>query len=135
MDTRRRRYLGGTHTPSDVRLCRLIEPDDGLTLLAAHGTRVVAMANLIVEGDLAEAALMVEDGWQRRGIGTALLRRLMAYAEGAGIAAVVAHTGADNAAMLRTLRRFGAEGGHRDGAMLSVTLPVAGRQPTESPVR
>jgi GNAT superfamily N-acetyltransferase len=135
LDTRRRRYLGGNHTPTDARLRRLIEPDDGLTLLAVHGTKVVAMANLIAEGDLAEAALMVEDGWQRRGIGTALLRRLMAYAEGAGIAAVVAHTGADNAAMLRTLRRFGAEGGDRDGTMLSLTLPMAGRQPTESPVR
>jgi GNAT superfamily N-acetyltransferase len=134
VDTRQRRYLGGA-LPSDSRLRRLLEPEDGLTLLAVHGDRVVAMANLVTEGDLAEVALMVEDGWQRRGIGTALLRRLTGYAEGAGIAAVLAHTRADNAAMLRTLRRFGAEGGDRDGAMLSVTLPVPGRQPTKSPVR
>jgi GNAT superfamily N-acetyltransferase len=135
VDTRQRRYLGGTGLPSDSRLRRLLEPEDGLTLLAVHGDRVVAMANLVAEGDLAEVALMVEDGWQRRGIGTVLLRRLLAYAEGAGIAAVLVHTGADNAAMLRTLRRFGAAGGDRDGTILSVTLPVAGRQPTTSPVR
>jgi GNAT superfamily N-acetyltransferase len=133
--TRQRRYPGGTGLPSDSRLRRLLEPEDGLTLLAVHGDRVVAMANLVAEGDLAEVALMVEDGWQRRGIGTALLRRLIGYAEGAGIAAVLVHTRTDNAAMLRTLRRFGAEGGDRDGTMLSVTLPVAGRQPTKSPVR
>jgi GNAT superfamily N-acetyltransferase len=132
--TRQSRYPGAAGTPSEARLRRLLDPDDGLTLLAAHGDRLVAMANLIVEGDLGEVALMVQDDWQRRGIGTAVLRRLTAYAEGAGLAALVAHTGADNAAMLRTLRRFGADGGERDGAMLSVTLPVARRQPTETPV-
>ena len=41
--------------------------------------------------------------------------------------AVVAHTGADNVAMLRTLRRFGATGrDDRDGGLLSLTLPIAG---------
>jgi ribosomal protein S18 acetylase RimI-like enzyme len=75
---------------------------------------------------------MVQDDWQRRGIGTALLRRLTAYAGGAGLAALVAHVGVDNAAMLRTLRRCGADGGERDGTMLSVTLPVAGRRRTET---
>jgi len=127
--TRQRRYVGGGRQPADARLRRLLEPEDGLTLLALHGDRVVATGTLIVEGDLGEVGLMVEDSWQRRGIGTTLLRRLLAYAEGTGIAAVVAHTGADNAAMIRTLRRFGGRDGDRDGRMLSVTLPVAARQP------
>jgi GNAT superfamily N-acetyltransferase len=134
MDTRRRRYPGGAQVPSDSRLHRLLEPEDGVTLLAVHGDRVVAMANLIVEGDLGEVALLVEDDCQRRGIGTALLRRLLAHAEGAGLVAVVAHTGADNAAMLRTLRRLGAGDGDRDGPMLSVTLPVAARKTSHTPV-
>jgi hypothetical protein len=42
---------------------------------------------------------------------------------------VVAHTGADNVAMLRTLRRFGATGGERDGSVLSVTLAVGRPEP------
>ena len=42
----------------------------------------------------------------------------------------MAHTGVDNVAMLRTLRRFGAaDRGERDGTVLSVTLPVAGHRP------
>ena len=125
-----RRYLGGVTVPSDAKLRRLLEQTGGLTLLALDAEEeVVAMASLLAEGDLAEVALLVADDWQRRGIGTALLRRLLAHAERSGCAAVVAHTGADNVAMLRTLRRFGSGSFDRDGALVSVTLPVAGKQP------
>jgi GNAT superfamily N-acetyltransferase len=127
--TRQWRYLGGAPAPTDARLRRLLVPASGLALVVEQGDDVVAMANLLVEGDLGEVALLVEDVWQRRGIGTALLRRLLAYADRAGLAAVVAHTGADNVAMLRTLRRIGTGTACRDGAMLSVTLPVAERRP------
>jgi GNAT superfamily N-acetyltransferase len=127
--TRQRRYLAGAQAPPDARLRRLLAPASGLALVVEQGDDIVAMANLLVEGDLGEVALLVEDAWQRRGIGTALLRRLLAYADRAGLAAVLAHTGADNVAMLRTLRRVGTGTACRDGAMLSVTLPVAERRP------
>jgi GNAT superfamily N-acetyltransferase len=127
--TRQRRYLGGAPGLTDARLRRLLTPTSGLALVVEQGDDVVAMANLLVEGDLGEVALLVEDAWQRRGIGTALLRRLLAYAERAGLTAVVAHTGADNVAMLRTLRRVGTGTAWRDGAMHSVTLPIADRRP------
>ncbi len=132
---RQRRYPGGGRLPSDARLRRLLEPAGGVTLLAVHhdagsgGEQVVAMANLWAEGDLGEVAVLVQDAWQRRGIGTALLRRLAAFATGSGLAAVVAHTGADNVAMLRTLRRIGPGTVDRDGPLVSVTLPVAARRP------
>ena len=129
--TRQSRYLSGTKGPSSLQLRRLLEPSRGLTLLAVHHDpvsrehRVVAMANLFTEGDLGEVAVIVEDAWQRRGIGTALLRRLVAYAGRAGFTALVAHTRVDNAAMLHTLRRLGHTGdSDRDGSMMSVTLPV-----------
>ncbi|GIF05953.1 GNAT family N-acetyltransferase [Actinoplanes siamensis] len=126
--TLRRRYLSGG-APSEARLRRLLEPAGGTTLLAvAPGGQVVAMASLLAEGDLGEVAVLVEDDWQRRGLGTALLRRLRAHAGRSGFAAVVAHTGADNVAMLRTLRRLGHGPLERDGALVSVTLPSAGRQ-------
>jgi GNAT superfamily N-acetyltransferase len=131
--TLRQRYLGAGRL-SDARLHRLLEPAGGLTMLAVHtdadGEHVVAMASLLVEGDLGELTLLVQDDWQRRGIGTALLRRLLGYAERGGFAAVVAHTAADNVAMLRTLRRVGTGTTDRDGTMLSVTLPVLRRQRT-----
>jgi ribosomal protein S18 acetylase RimI-like enzyme len=122
--TLQRRYLGGGG-PSESRLRRLLEPVGGRTMIALDpGGRVVAMANLLAEGDLAEIAVLVEDSWQRRGLGTALLRRLYAHAERQRFAALVAHTAADNVAMLRTLRRLGAGPAERDGAMATVTLPV-----------
>jgi GNAT superfamily N-acetyltransferase len=126
-----RRYPGGP--PADARLRRLLAPAGGVTLVAQHGDQVVAMANLLIEGDLGEVALLVEDAWQRRGVGTALLRRLLEYARQAGSAAVVAHAGADNVAMLRTLRRIGSGTTDRDGAMVSVTMPVAGRDEARAP--
>jgi RimJ/RimL family protein N-acetyltransferase len=127
--TRQRRYLGGAH-PSDARLRRLLEPAGGRTLLAiAEDGRVVAMANLLAEGDLGEVALLVEDAWQRRGLGTALLRRLVAHAGRGRFAALIAHLAADNIAMLRTLRRLGAAVSDRDGTMVTVTLPLPGHQP------
>jgi GNAT superfamily N-acetyltransferase len=137
--SRRLRYLGGTQAPGDTRLRRLLEPVGGLTLLAVHldprsgEERVVAMANLCAEGDLGEAAVLVEDAWQRRGLGTALLRRLVAWAGRNGFAAVVAHTTADNVAILRTLRRLGAGPADRDGSMLTVTVPVGGGQDVPLP--
>jgi GNAT superfamily N-acetyltransferase len=112
--TRQRRYLGGTTSPSATQLARLLAPARGATLVAevdgGDGPRIVAMANLIGEGDVAEVALLVEDGWQRRGLGTALLRRLLGVAARDRYAALVAHTQADNAAMLHTVRGLGRAG-------------------------
>ena len=132
--SRQRRYLSGAGVPAEARLRRLLEPPGGLTLLAVHHPpggeeQVVAMATLTVEGDVGEVALLVQDAWQRRGLGTALLRRLREAAGRRGVAGLVAHTGADNVAMLRTLRRVGTGTVDRDGPLLSVTLPVAGRVP------
>ncbi|MFC0003963.1 GNAT family N-acetyltransferase [Micromonospora siamensis] len=131
--SRQRRYLGGAGSPSPARLRRLLDPARGLTLLATAGSGgatepVVAMANLLGEGDEAEAALLVRDDWQRRGLGSALLRRLLGHADRAGTAAVLLHVQAENEPMLRTVRRLGRRVPiERDGPLLSVTVPLAAR--------
>ncbi|GIE93388.1 GNAT family N-acetyltransferase [Paractinoplanes rishiriensis] len=131
--TLQRRYLTAG-VPGEARLRRLLEPLGGRTLIAVTADdRVVAMASLVAEGDLGEIAALVDDDWQRRGLGTALMRRLLAYAERGRFAALVAHAAADNVAILRTLRRMGAGPAERDGGMVTVTLPIAGRQPVEAP--
>ncbi|MGQ5259973.1 GNAT family N-acetyltransferase [Micromonospora sp. ZYX-F-536] len=130
--SRQRRYLGGASLPSPDRLRRLLEPRRGLTLIATTtaydgaAESVVAMANLLGEGDEAEVALLVRDDWQRRGLGSALLRRLAGHAERVGFAALLLHVGAENAPMLRTLRRLHRPSvAERDGALLTLTVAVA----------
>ncbi|GIF66828.1 hypothetical protein Ais01nite_48630 [Asanoa ishikariensis] len=128
--TRRRRYLTGDGVPGPAQFGRLLDPNRVRTLLAAvpgvtSVDTVVAMANLVVEGSLAELSVVVEDGWQRRGVGTALVRRALAHAERLGCAAVLAHTTADNVAMERTLRRLGHPAPvRRDGAVASTTVAL-----------
>jgi ribosomal protein S18 acetylase RimI-like enzyme len=125
--SRERRYLSGAALPRPGRLRRLLEPSRGLTLVATTDTdgTVVAMANLLGEGDEAEVALLVRDDWQRRGLGSALLRRLVSHADRAGYAALVLHLRADNAPMLRTLRRLDRPSSvQRDGGLLTLTVPL-----------
>ncbi|MEV4628796.1 GNAT family N-acetyltransferase [Micromonospora sp. NPDC049523] len=137
--TRWQRYLGAA-TPTPDRLRQLLEPARGMTLLAVAGgvdgtpERVVAMANLVPEGALAEVALLVEDAWQRRGLGGALMRRLVAYASRGGCAALVAHAYADNLGLLRVLHRVGRpEPVETDGDLVTVTLPLDGAQLAVAP--
>lgn len=127
-----RRLHGGRL--SDARLRRLLEPSAGLTLVALHldpgsaEEQVVAVGHLLAEGDLGEVAVLVEHAWQRRGIGTALLRRLTGYARRGGFAALAAHTASDDVAMLGTLRRLGFDGADPDGPMVTLTLAMHARR-------
>ncbi|GIJ80313.1 Ribosomal protein S18 acetylase RimI [Micromonospora phaseoli] len=134
--SRQRRYLGGAAQPSPARLRRLLEPARGLTLVAVTtgsggaAESVVAMANLLAEGDEAELALLVRDDWQQRGLGSTLLRRLTRQAESAGYAAMVLHVQADNAPMVRTLRRLSRPTAvERDGPLLTMTVPLVAEVP------
>jgi len=55
----------------------------------------------------AEAAVVVADDFQQRGLGTLLLSRLLVYARGQGLTTWVAEINAQNARMLRFIQRGG----------------------------
>jgi GNAT superfamily N-acetyltransferase len=133
--TRHRRYLTGTPGPAPAQLAALLDPARSTTLVAeVLGTgetagRIVAMATLVGEGTQAEVTLLVEDGWQGRGLGTALLRRIGTLAARLGHAALVAHTNSEDHPFLRTLRRIGRPSSiERDGVVVTVTLPLSSRE-------
>lgn len=106
--TRQRRYLTGITRPPEADLRRMIHHRHGHTLVVeAPDGAVVAMANLMWDGDTAEIALLVEDAWQRQGIGTALLHRLVKIADDAGVSHVYAVTETANTPMVSALRRLG----------------------------
>jgi L-amino acid N-acyltransferase YncA len=56
---------------------------------------------------VAEAAVVVADAFQQRGLGSLWLGRLLAYARSQGLTTWVAEINAENARMLRSMQRGG----------------------------
>ena len=74
------------------------------------GSRIVAMAQYAgCEGLETEFAIVVDDAWQRQGLGTQLLGVLAEHAKGAGLAVFAGLVLHDNWAMLSLLARLGFE--------------------------
>ncbi|MFJ6571705.1 GNAT family N-acetyltransferase [Streptomyces sp. NPDC091292] len=106
-DTLRLRYHGPVGD-ADRYLNHLLSPRFGRTLVAQTASgRVVALGHLLWDGDETEIALLVEDEWQRRGIGGELLGRLVAMAVEAGCESVYAVTQAANTGMVAAMRGLG----------------------------
>ena len=75
-----------------------------------------------------EVALLVEDEWQRRGIGAALLRKLVELAVAAGRSSVYAVTRSTNTGMVAVMRELGLPLDYQveDGTLVvTATLPAA----------
>lgn len=86
------RYHAGVRTLPRRWLHRLLQPPRGRTLLAVCGSTVVGMAQVIRTADPAEAeiSVLVEDSWQRQGLGTALITRLGAIGRASGHVRLIA---------------------------------------------
>ncbi|MDX5562583.1 GNAT family N-acetyltransferase [Streptomyces sp. ID05-04B] len=105
--TLRMRYHGPVGD-ADRYLGHLLSPRFGRTLAAQTPSgRIVGLGHLLWDGDETEVALLVEDGWQRRGIGAELLGRLVAMAGEAGCGSVYAVTQASNTGMVAAMRGLG----------------------------
>lgn len=131
--TLRQRYHGPVGD-ADRYLGHLLEPRYGQTLTAesADGD-LVALAHLMWDDDSAEIAVLVEDAWQRRGLGVELVRKLAGLAREAGIDRVYAVTTASNTGMIATLRRLGVPLDYQvEEGTLVVTAHLA---PEPAPVR
>jgi RimJ/RimL family protein N-acetyltransferase len=111
-----------------------------LALVVEHsgtGTReLVGVARYEATDDpgVAEVAFVLQDGWQNRGLGTALLHDLLAAAEASGIRRFRAYVLADNYRMVDLLTRFtDIETRKTDGGV--TTLLFTRRRPPGSPAR
>lgn len=93
---------------ADRYLNHLLSPRFGRTLAVQTASgRIVGLGHLLWDGDETEVALLVEDAWQRRGIGAELLERLVALAVEAGCASVYAVTQSSNTGMVAAMRGLG----------------------------
>ncbi|MFJ3327287.1 GNAT family N-acetyltransferase [Streptomyces griseus] len=90
---------------ADRYLDHLLSPRFGRTLAVQTASgKLVALGHLLWDGDETEVALLVEDDWQRRGIGSELLGRLVALAVEAGCDSVYAVTQSHNTGMVAAMR-------------------------------
>ncbi|MGW3446103.1 GNAT family N-acetyltransferase [Streptomyces sp. NPDC001076] len=93
---------------ADRYLNHLLSPRFGRTLAVQTASgRIVGLGHLLWDGDETEVALLVEDDWQRRGIGSELLGRLVRMAVEAGCESVYAVTQASNTGMVAAMRGLG----------------------------
>jgi GNAT superfamily N-acetyltransferase len=93
---------------ADRYLAHLLSPRHGHSVAAwTPGGELVGLGHLLWDGEDTEVALLVEDAWQRRGVGAALLRQLITLAVQADRSSVYAVTRASDTAMLRAMRATG----------------------------
>jgi GNAT superfamily N-acetyltransferase len=86
---------------------------------------VVALASCrAVDEGVAELGILVEDEWQRRGVGSDLLREIVAYAARTGLRALQAQVLAEQPWIVGLLRRHGTCAIAGAGQALYVTLSL-----------
>jgi GNAT superfamily N-acetyltransferase len=110
--SRRARFLSPTPQLPPAELAELLgdEPGAGTAVLAVttDGGSAVGVATMAPErAATARCALLVEDAWQGRGLGTALLRRAVDAAVEQGALELVGTARPDELALARLLRRAG----------------------------
>lgn len=114
-ETRRARFLSPTPRLPGDELDGLLGDGHGSAVLAvtADGGSAVGLANLDADGadgpdgPVGRIAVLVENAWQGRGLGTALLRRAADVAVERGMAEMVVVARADDLGVTRLLRRAG----------------------------
>lgn len=112
-DSRYNRLLGARKlTPDEVRQLTRIDYDREMAFVAVTADsgrqQLLGVARYVRDADRgAEFAIVVADAWQRKGIGSMLLDRLLRHAHTAGIARLYGITLATNDAMQNLARKLG----------------------------
>nr|WP_236789428.1 GNAT family N-acetyltransferase [Amycolatopsis sp. GM8] len=121
------RYRTGMRTVPRRWLHRLLVPPRGLSLLAVCGREVIGLGQLIPgTGAIAEISLLVDDAWQRKGVGTALLARLAVLAAARGHRQLMAVSLPGRDGIFRTARRAGLVPDQpEEEGLLRITIPAA----------
>lgn len=107
-ETVRRRYHSPVPQLSTRLAHELLRPARGWSVVATCGCDLVGLAVYAADRDGGyDVGLLVEDRWQRQGVGSRLLRALARHARDHGISVLTCTTQLDNPCVLRTIRRAG----------------------------
>ncbi len=133
-ESRYRRFMSGAPGLSEDLVDYLINVDhydhEALTAVSPETGDIVAVARFVrdrAHPATAEMALGVADGWQRRGLGALMLRRLAGCAAAVGIEDFTAEILAENRPMLTLVRRVGGAETTLDGLTVMARMPLANR--------
>lgn len=123
-----RRFFGPKRSFSEKEVAHFMNVDfvKHVALVAVAGATIVAGGRyFVVAPGSAEVAFAIADEYQRKGLGAALLRHLIAIARSAGLNRLVADVLPDNRAMLSVFAKCGVSVRTRreDGAV-KVTLEL-----------
>jgi GNAT superfamily N-acetyltransferase len=105
----------------------VISDPDGSRVATRSATEIVGLASLLDSGKgWADLGVVIEDRWQRHGIGTRLVGELFSEASARGICLVKAEVLTTNDALIRPLRRVDQELClTRDGYTVEATLRLS----------
>jgi RimJ/RimL family protein N-acetyltransferase len=132
LPSRRSRFFTGVQRMSRTHLTYLTQLDhhNHEAIAAAisatrEGIGVARFVRSREQPEHAEIAITIADSWQGRGLGSALLRRLVQRAREEGITRFTADIMADNRAMLALIRKLGpTEVAHQDGPIVTVGVDL-----------
>jgi len=116
------RYLFADSTHEMASRYCYIDYDREMALVAEAEGALVANARLVADADMetGDYAVIVEDRWQGRGLGSVLTDRMLEVARLWGLRRVTAETTPDNGAMVNVFWRRGFRLDRREDAVLAV---------------
>jgi len=130
--SRYQRFFTGKRRLTEAELAYLSTVDHHVheavvAVLPASG-RIIAVARFIrsaTRPGSAEIAVTVADEWQRRGLGSALVRRLAERARDEGVTRFTADVLTGNRAVFAMLRRLGSVRRQLDGPTTGISVDLA----------
>jgi GNAT superfamily N-acetyltransferase len=111
-------------SPLHFALVACLDEDAETDGTVVDGTVVALASCRAVDEGVAELGILVEDEWQRRGVGGYLLGEIMAYAARTGLRALQAQVLADQPWIVGLLRRHGTCTTASAGQALHATLTL-----------
>lgn len=123
------RYHSGKPELSAAGWRLLTDPERGTTLVTTTAQRmdhIIAMTNVMRTDrqGVGELAVLIEDAWQSKGLGTALAAHAADVARRDGHHTLTAAVAAGNAPMLHVLERLDAPPAHACGPVLDIHIPL-----------
>ncbi|CAL9674851.1 hypothetical protein SUDANB105_07799 [Streptomyces sp. enrichment culture] len=129
LGSRALRYHAGKSGISSAEWRQLSNPERGTTLVTTPADRtdhIIAMTNVMRtdQQGVGELAILVEDAWQARGLGTALVEHAASVARREGHHTLTAVVAASNEPMLHVLEKLEATPTDTTGPVLDLRIPL-----------